>query len=317
MTAMFLFPGAHRSIDASGESGYTLVEIMITLTILTIVSGTVFDGVLRMTRVNNTVHNRSEMHSGVRNATELLQQEIGQAGRIALPGEAELADAVVSGIYPAVLTVTVSSTEGMFVGQNLVVDTGDNEETVTLTAVNPGTGQITASFVMGHADGAPVTVRGGFSAGVVPTTMTDGSTDSVLKIFGDIHSDGEMVYVEYTCDTVTGNLYRNVMPITAASKPDITVEHVLLNNILENPDETPCFTYQEKPVNGTTFVTQVAVTLTVRTEKEDPITGAYQMETKALLNVSPRNVFHVWQMASLQIGNRVQPMPASVEALLP
>jgi prepilin-type N-terminal cleavage/methylation domain-containing protein len=303
--------------DACGESGYSLIEIMIALSILTIVSGTVFEGVLRLTRVNHAVHNRSEMHSGVRNATELLQQEIGQAGRIALPGDPELAGPVASGTFPAVVTVGVSSTEGMFVGQHLIVDTGDAEETVALTGVNHDTGEITASFVMAHADNAPLAVRGGFSAGVVPPSMTDGSSDGVLKIFGDIHSDGEMVYVEYTCDTASGNLYRSVMPITADSKPDITVEHVLLNNILPNPDATPCFTYQERFVNGTAFVTQVAVTLTVRTEKEDPITGAFQMETKALLNVSPRNVFHVWQVASLQIGNRVQPMPATVEALLP
>jgi prepilin-type N-terminal cleavage/methylation domain-containing protein len=306
-----------RSIDPAGQSGYSLVELMIALGVLTIVSGTVFDGVLRMTRVNNAVHNRSEMHSGVRNATELLQQEIGQAGRIALPGEPELAGAVVSATFPAVVTVQVSSTEGMFMGMHLVVDTGEFEETVTLTAVNTATDEITASFVQPHDDGVPLSVRGGFSAGVVPTTMTDGSTASVLKIFGDIHSDGQMVYVEYTCDTETANLYRNVMPITEDDKPQITVEHVLLNNILENPDETPCFTYQEKTVNGTTFVTQVAVTLTVQTEREDPITGAFQTETKALLNVSPRNVFHVWQIASLQNWSRVQPMPASVEALLP
>ena len=317
MTAMTPPRFARRSTRMAGQSGYSLVEAMIALSILTIVSGTVFEGVLRLTRVNHAVHNRSEMHSGVRNATELLQQEIGQAGRIALPGEAELAEAVVAAIYPAVLTVEVSSTEGMFVGQHLVVDTGENEETVTLTEVNDGTSEITASFITGHPDGAPLAVRGGFSAGVVPPAMTDGSTDTVLKIFGDIHDDGQMVYVEYTCDTESGNLYRNVMPFTEDAKPDVTVEHVLLNNILENPDETPCFTYQEKTVDGTPFVVQVAVTLTVRTEKEDPITGAFQMETKALLNVAPRNVFHVWQLASLRVYNRVQQMPASVLALLP
>ena len=47
-----------------------------------IISGTVMDGVLRLTRTNQTVANRSEMHAGVRNVTELLQQEVGQAGRI-------------------------------------------------------------------------------------------------------------------------------------------------------------------------------------------------------------------------------------------
>jgi len=40
-------------------------------------------------------------------------------------------------------------------------------------------------------------------------------------------------------------------------------------------------------------------------------------ETKALLNVSPRNVFNVWQLAGLGVTNRVQPIPPSVQALLP
>ena len=31
------------------------------------------------------VMNRTDMHSGVRNATELLTQEVGQAGRMAVP----------------------------------------------------------------------------------------------------------------------------------------------------------------------------------------------------------------------------------------
>ena len=49
----------------------------------------------------------------------------------------------------------------------------------------------------------------------------------------------------------------------------------------------------------------------------DPVTRQQQTETKALLNVSPRNVFNVWELASLGITNRLQPMPATVQALLP
>ena len=40
-------------------------------------------------------------------------------------------------------------------------------------------------------------------------------------------------------------------------------------------------------------------------------------ETKALLNVSPRNVFNVWQLASAGVAERIQPMPPTVTALLP
>jgi hypothetical protein len=65
------------------------------------------------------------------------------------------------------------------------------------------------------------------------------------------------------------------------------------------------------------FVIDVAITLTVRTQARDKNTADFQRETKALLNVSPRNVFNTWEQASLDIDNRVQPTPASVTALLP
>jgi hypothetical protein len=83
----------------------------------------------------------------------------------------------------------------------------------------------------------------------------------------------------------------------------------------------PCFQYQTAVVNvaGTpyTFVLDVAVTLTVWTQQADPVTHQFQTETKALLNISPRNVFSTWELASLQYSNRIQPTPATVVALLP
>jgi hypothetical protein len=64
-------------------------------------------------------------------------------------------------------------------------------------------------------------------------------------------------------------------------------------------------------------VLDVAITLTVNTQVIDPITRQFQTETKALLNVSPRNVFNVWQLASAGVTERVQPIPPTVAALLP
>ena len=86
----------------------------------------------------------------------------------------------------------------MFVGEHLIVGTGATEETVTLTAVDTGADTITANFAFAHAAGARVAATGGFSAGVIPTTMANGSTGNVLKIVGDVNGDGRMVYVEYT-----------------------------------------------------------------------------------------------------------------------
>jgi hypothetical protein len=92
---------------------------------------------------------------------------------------------------------------------------------------------------------------------------------------------------------------------------------VLIDNIRANPGAIPCFTYQTQGAAGSTYVTDVAITLTVRTQNRDRKTGDFQEETKALLNVSPRNVFNVWQLAGLSVTNRVQPTPATVTALLP
>jgi prepilin-type N-terminal cleavage/methylation domain-containing protein len=309
----------------AAQAGYTLIELMISVAILMIVSGTVLDGVFRLTKTNQTVSNRTEMHAGVRNATELLQQEVGQAGRIALPNTVRLGGAVAAGAATVLVNAvdssgnvlaTVNGTRGMFVGEQVVIDTGANEETVALTGVSTTNKQITATFALAHAAGVPINVYGGFQQGIIPKTVANGSTGSLMKMLGDINSDGNLEYVEYSCDTAGGNLYRRTMAFDATAKPAITADMALLNNIKPNPDGSDCFNYQEQMVNNAPFVVDVAITLTVQTPDPDPVTGLYQQETKALLNVSPRNVFNVWQLAGLGVTNRVQPLPATVQTLI-
>ena len=163
---------------------------------------------------------------------------------------------------------------------------------------------------------------GGFAEGIVPTTKVNGSTADKLKIVGDVNGDGTIVYVEYTCDWVAGRLYRNMMAYDAASKPALTVEQVLMDNLLPNPPDPggiarPCFSYDQRTIYGNTYVINVAIMTTVRTHERDKITGQFLTVTKALLNVAPRNVFNVWQVASLNYRDRIEPLPASVIALLP
>ena len=311
-----------------GAAGFSLAELMIATTVLLLVSATVTQALLSMTRAQQTIANRTALHAGVRSATELLQQEIGQAGRVALPGTATLAGAV-GGSTPVGININgVASVSGIFVNEYLTVDGGSNAETVQVSAVDPVAKTITAPFTIAHNAGATVNVYGGFASGIIPP-YTNGSDASHLKLFGDVNGDGNMVYVEYTCDTVGGYLYRNQMAYDAASKPAVTASQVLLGNLTSNPGNTACFTYMPTPlptVAGFTdagcactqeFVLDVAVTLTVFTQQKDPTTQQFQTETKALLNVSPRNVFDTWELASGNISNRVQPMPASVHTLMP
>jgi type II secretory pathway pseudopilin PulG len=325
------------------EAGFSLLEILITTAILLVVGGIVLSAIVRMTAAQQTIWNRTEMHSGVRSATELLQQEIGQAGRASLPspGYATLAANVTS----TDSTATLNSTSGIFNNELLVVEANGDEssaqETVQVTNVNSSTqitvNQITSNgitaprFHYTHATGAIIRPAGGFATGVVPPdssvsggTYPNGSTGYKLKLYGDINGDGNMVYVEYRCDTTTNfALYRtmvnwNALPATKPNPP--TADLILLSNITSNPAATsggsalPCFQYQMDGTNS--YVLDVSVTLTAYSQTVDPITKKSQKETKALLNISPRNVISTW-MAAGGNADRIQPMPLTITALLP
>ncbi len=307
---------------------------MIRLAILLVVIGVIGTGMMQIMNVQGAIKNRTEMHTSVRNATELMQQEIGQAGKISLPG---LPGSVTLTAAVGATTATVSSTQGMFANMFLDVDTGANYEFVQVSSV--GTNSITIAgppappFAFTHSS-APVGVSGGFATGIVPCAVAGsnycpngtsygptGSTGTVLKLYGDLNGDGNMHYVEYTCAPGTvsapGFLYRNDMSFTASPKPAIGPPMVLVSNLLPNPNNTPCFQYQTAMGNAGTYVVDVAVTLTVQTQLQDQQTHQFQTETKALLNISPRNVFEVWQWDAAKHQEKVQPMPASVAALLP
>src|SRR5262249_1663956 len=220
---------------------------------------------------------------------------------------------------------------------------GDKAETVRLNGLNTRAKTIDGCFWKTHIANAPVVVRGAFGNGILapspPSPLPNGSDATHLKLFGDINGDGRMRYIEYICDNgdipgrpdpiATHNLYRNDMAwdTLPAAKPAVNNSMILLSNVFPNPPDQngnprPCFQYQYPnptliPVQGvqTTFVIDVAVTLTVQTQSVDPVTKQFQTETKALLNVSPRNVFFAWELASIGYTDHVQSTPASVTQL--
>lgn len=339
-------------------SGFSLIELIVAMGVLLAVSSIVTNALLQMTQAQTTIWNRTEMHSGIRGATELMQQEVGQAGRIAFPGTVTLSQAInaVGGAAPAasatcdpvtpltgaatvgLLTtatgVGVTAVSGMWAvgppgspdSSYIMLTTldGDKQETFRVGAIDasatPAT--ITACFTKDHAAGTVLAPMGGFATGIIPHLgIVNPSTTEILKMYGDINGDGNMVYVEYICDVAAGILYRNVTKFDAAVKDPLTADDILLNNITANPGGTPCFTYQPAPpliVQGTLFrfILDVAITLTVQTQQIDPVTRQFQRETKALLNVSPRNVFNAWSLASIGYTDRIQSTPVTVTSLL-
>jgi hypothetical protein len=259
------------------------------------------------------------MYENVRSVAELMAQEIGQAGLVSLPATT-LTAAVAANV--AAQAVNVSQTASMYVGEQLLVDAGSaNEELVTLTAVASTT--MSGIFKNAHASGAPVTVLGAFPSGIVPVGATDGSTSvnepgkSVLNMYGDINSDGSLVYIRYTCDTsvTPGTLTRSVTTITPGVNT-IAAAQTLLSTLIPNPGGTPCFQYTSYPVGtpSNTYVTNVGLTISVQSLARDPQTQAYLTMTKSFLDLSPRNILAGFEIGNAGLTTRLQAQPPNVSA---
>src|SRR6185503_128347 len=142
LNAMPTNPSPHRASAAHGEAGFSLIELVVVVAIMMMVSGIVMTGVADATKSQRTMSNRVQMHAGVRSATELLQQEVGQAGRVILPGTTS--PTLTATANAGTTTAVLSSAAGIFVGERLVIDPGSfnqgtlssNEETVQVSAVN-------------------------------------------------------------------------------------------------------------------------------------------------------------------------------------
>jgi Tfp pilus assembly protein PilW len=235
-------------------AGFSLIELVVAMGVLMVVTSIATSALLDLTKAQATIWNRTEMHSGIRGATELLQQEVGQAGRIAVPNEITLLQTYNSaGDCDAevpttnAITMNVSSADGLFastsppVHELLTTMDGNSSETIKIASfdasVSPAT--ITACIGTTHANGTRLIPLGSFATGIVPKTgIVNGSTGKTLKMYGDINGDGNMVYVEYVCDTDNHKLYRNVMPFDAGSKTVLSNSQVLLSNLVENPSST-------------------------------------------------------------------------------
>ena len=332
------------------QTGFSLIEVMITLAILLTVSAIVMSLSFSMTVNQASVANRSDMHASVRSVTSLLQQEITQAGRISFPlplGSTAVGGAgVTTPVLPCpeyglgvASPLTVADPAYLFDGIRLLVGAGHCQEIV---AYNAGNGV----FKWDHPAGDPVRPAGTFGEGIL--AVSDGDN---LHMFGDINADGQMVYIRYTCTQGTlaapGTLTRTraAWNAVALDPPQILLRNVLCNNYDPDTqtcgvpvDAIPCFTYQlydpdpavagTEPtpitVDGVTtnffFTLNVGVTLTAKAEFNDMQTNAPQVETKALLNVSPRNIFEAWQFSQADpsaSGTRkyIQPTPTEITTL--
>ena len=281
-----------------------------------------------MTQSQTTIWNRTEMHSGVRGATELLQQEVGQAGRVAAPATITTGAAIAgagtgdcNAASPGVCatTVPVTSVAGLFATAGAVPSSytlittidGDSRETTPIWSINAAVSRRRSrrASTTTTCAGTVLMALGGFA-------QRDRAADRRRQRLDGIGAEDVRRHqrrrqhgvrrVHLRHERGAQALSQRRWPSTPTRKPPLSDAQVLLSNVMPNPGGTPCFTYQTSAsppmiVQGQpfVFVLDVAITLTVQTQQIDPITKQYQTETKALLNVSPRNVYNAWQLASI------------------
>jgi prepilin-type N-terminal cleavage/methylation domain-containing protein len=287
------------------QKGFSLLEMLVAILLLLIISGTAFQAMSYYQKNYLSTQLRIDMHSSMRAAVELMTQEVGQAGLLSFTPRTLSAGITANS---AAQSVTLSSTADIFVGEKLLVDVGSVQELVSATAVTSST--VTGVFSKNHASGATVT-----AVGIFPQGIMSSSTSTQLRLFGDLYGDGSLVYAQYDCDWAGGTFSRSITPVSAAS---ISPSQVLIANVVANPPKppsvtpTPCFQFQTTSISGTTFVTSVGITISVRTAQRDPQTGAFVTMTKSFLNIAPRNVLAGLDDAQNAIIGRLQPTPPNL-----
>src|SRR5579862_5860586 len=155
---------------ASTCAGFTLLETVISTALMVVILGVTLSAVVYYQLSYSRTEAQSDIYENVRGVAELMAQEIGQAGLVSLPSSTITVAITTTGSK----TVNVSSATSMYVGEQVLVDAGTNEELVTLTGVSGST--MTAVFGKTHLINVPVTVLGVFPSGIVPPGATDGST---------------------------------------------------------------------------------------------------------------------------------------------
>ena len=285
------------------QNGFSLIELLVSMTVMLIVAGAAFYALNFSQKQYGSQQLQADMHAGLRGAFEVMTQEIGQAGSLDFAPTTIPAATLAS---TTAQTVTLGSAANIFVGEILTVDTGVNQELVTVTAVTQSANQVTGIFGKAHAINAPVVSLGSFPGGILNT-----STATSLQLFGDTNADGSLSYVQYDCNTATNTLTRS-STVLAPGVVAKNTPQILLSDLVANPGGTPCFGYG----TGTTaagftnsFVPSVSITITVQTNRVDPSTGQYIVMTKSLFNLAPRNVVAALNLAQSGNTGLLQPNP--------
>lgn len=194
------------------EHGFSLTEMLIAVLIMLPVMAGAFSLFSVAIGESNTEQDAVALNQEARAALELMSMEIAQAGS---HRDVTTTSGSTVNAQPNPQSMTVASSSGFNVGDDVEVGVGNNNEIVKLTAV--GTNSISGEFRMNHANGVPVRLYAQpYLKGVLPPPglgPNSSATTTVLRFFGDINGDGNVSYVEYRYDAGNSQITRSMTPI--------------------------------------------------------------------------------------------------------
>jgi type II secretory pathway pseudopilin PulG len=286
--------------NSQHQKGFSLPEVLIATLIFMIIMGVIASALISFQKRYQGEEYNTEVTDKLRSTIELITYDIGQSGAYQFKPRQ-----IKTNVSPAssAQNLALSDASGLYAGELLTIDAGFKQEIIKLQNVSLLPPQITATVVQPHLAGAAVLPSGPFAGGTLA-----GSSPYKLQMFGDTAGNGTLNYLEYVYAPASGLLTRSSTPIIAGAQNPRMVQ---LQNMVGNPGGTPVFAYQNQNCGGTSIITHVVVTLTVRTSYRDPQTMGFKTQT-ASVEVAPRNATAACRMAIDGLNRLLEPQPPGV-----
>ena len=258
-------------VKSQSASGFTLLELVISLALLLVISGAVLGSMMASQKNFRGQQIRISLDQQMRGALELMSAEIGQAGlplsRLAGSNTASNDNALLvtqaagslaadtgAGFSGTVQVKSNSAAFPFYPNQTIIVDTAGAKEEAILTATDANSKTVTGTFVNPHHRDDPIFSAGLYPEGVLwfddgtysvppgPTPPPNVYTGYELWIFGDITNQGALDLISYKCKA-TATSYQLIratydmaptqtLGCTKPSELGNTQEVVLLDNVL-------------------------------------------------------------------------------------
>ncbi|MDE3178933.1 MAG: prepilin-type N-terminal cleavage/methylation domain-containing protein [Acidobacteriota bacterium] len=288
--------GARRRIESTARkhppAGFSLLELLVSVLIIAIIMGAVFEFMTRAQKTYQGNEATSESDQSARAALEIMTQEIGQAGSNpsfvaagydpALTANKTVLASITASAQPQ--CVSLDGIAQINPGDWLSVDDGQNNEMVQILSTSnvaggpcSGSNEVQAVFDLNHTASFPAIVHNlPYPSGILQGAGT--SDDHTLEFFGDLGDNGVIEYVVYSLYAAPGatvvtinnvpytlyTLYRSITPVTFAAGATNNAAYPLAQNVLYNtslgqgPSGHPIFSF---PSNYTVSIVPVTVTV--------------------------------------------------------